>query len=430
MKKKISSESQLTSFDKKRIHVSSYVNGVPALKELREQLCNKLLWQHGYSVEPGNGHEAFQLTTMHRDIVEPADAFLFMPLPTKQSARQNARTEIIRQMFKAASIFVGMQTRDPALYIDKDISKPTKPVVLLNMDGSWDEFKALLNHMHDIKTVKQDPASYFTFINDDNQIIPNLESVRKIKKAKGQPDKFNFTESDILNFQKDAEGKFKPDFNVCVFCSASTNDKNLIKSAETLGKQLAEHGWGCISGMGSESMMGAVAEGAAEVVQRQVANHEEKRGYVAGSNLLRILNMEGRPDYFDQFWLEKDIYTRMQTMIKESQAFVIMPGGMGTVQELMALLLLKHARGANEGEYLMEGKDIVIYNPPVAEGSTVGFWDPLITLIEKQGFAKGKDFHVATTLEKVDHYLEGDETSYLKKISRRNRVDSPSSPSL
>ena len=60
----------------------------------------------------------------------------------------------------------------------------------------------------------------------------------------------------------------------------------------------------------------------------------------------------------------------------ENSDIVIFPGGAGTVQEMFALLILK--AGENP---LMKGKEIAIYNRPVA-GSTRGYWEHLLILLE------------------------------------------------
>jgi predicted Rossmann-fold nucleotide-binding protein len=66
----------------------------------------------------------------------------------------------------------------------------------------------------------------------------------------------------------------------------------------------------------------------------------------------------------------------MEVMIENSDAFVIFPGGSGTVQELLALLIFKQ-----QGNPLMEGKPVVIFNRMDASGKR--FFTPLIDLLEE-----------------------------------------------
>ena len=82
----------------------------------------------------------------------------------------------------------------------------------------------------------------------------------------------------------------------------------------------------------------------------------------------------------------------MEVMIENSDAFIIFPGGAGTVQELLALMIFKHQKNP-----LMEGKPVVIFNRP-APGD-IGFWDPLIDLLSDM--CVPGDFVVARELEDI-----------------------------
>jgi len=127
--------------------------------------------------------------------------------------------------------------------------------------------------------------------------------------------------------------------------------------------------------------MGAVVKGAVQA-----------GGWTAGSNVPHIIQLEGLPDGLSSFWLRPDIYTRMEVMIEHSDAFIIFPGGAGTVQELLALMIFKHQKNP-----LMEGKPVVIFNREHRAG--LRFWDPLIELLGSM--ARPGDFAVANTLGEV-----------------------------
>ena len=100
----------------------------------------------------------------------------------------------------------------------------------------------------------------------------------------------------------------------------------------------------------------------------------EAGGWTGGSNVPHIIELEGLPDGLSSFWLQPDIYTRMDVMIERSDAFVIFPGGSGTVQEMIALMIFKHQQHASAR------KPVVLYNRRDEHGT--GFWDPLISLLE------------------------------------------------
>jgi predicted Rossmann-fold nucleotide-binding protein len=79
-------------------------------------------------------------------------------------------------------------------------------------------------------------------------------------------------------------------------------------------------------------------------------------------------------------------------MIENSDAFVIFPGGAGTVQELLALMIFKHQKNP-----LMNGKPVVMFNRRNAAG--LRFWDPLIDLLSD--LCLPGDFTVANELDDI-----------------------------
>lgn len=64
----------------------------------------------------------------------------------------------------------------------------------------------------------------------------------------------------------------------------------------------------------------------------------------------------------------------MEIMIERSDAFVIFPGGSGTVQEMLALMIFMQQNHPS-----MTGKPVVIFNRKDAEGRN--FWDPLVEML-------------------------------------------------
>jgi hypothetical protein len=151
--------------------------------------------------------------------------------------------------------------------------------------------------------------------------------------------------------------------NVCVFCSATIEKRDYLEDGFTLGRLLAESRFGCITGAGKSGIMGEVVRGSVEA-----------GGWTGGSNVPHIIELEGLPEGLSSFWLKTDIYTRMEIMIERSDAFVIFPGGAGTVQEMLALMIFKH-----QGNQGMAGKPVVVFNREDAGGAR--FWTPLIKVL-------------------------------------------------
>jgi len=315
-----------------------------------------LLFAEGWDIYNANGDQRITLSNIEKKIVE-SDAFVFTPGAT------------LEDMFKAISIFVGFQT------LDSNLSG--KPTVILNEDTSWNPLFAVLMHLHRLGTVKQNYADYLITVNSAEAVLGALARV----KAQGIPDagRHPIEESDVTVLDTPIPEDYIG--NACVFCSASLENPDYLADGEALGRILAQNKIGCISGAGRSGIMGAVVKGSVEA-----------GGWTAGSNVPHIIKLEGLPDGLSTLWLRPDIYTRMQVMIENSEAFIIFPGGAGTVQELFALMIFKHQRNP-----LMDGKPVVIFNREHHTGQR--FWDPLIELLNRM--SRPGDFVVANSLEEL-----------------------------
>lgn len=308
-------------------------------REVRARLLYSL-FSKGWDIYNSNGDQQVSLSNIERLIIE-ADAFVFTPGAT------------LEDMFKAVSIFVGYQTLDANL--------AGKATILLNSDGSWDTLFALLKHLNGLGTVKQNHEEYLLLADSPEAVFDHLENARRVGIPSVGREKIGSStvESFDTPLPENHEG------NVCVFCSASMEDPAYLGDGYQLGKLLAESNLGCVSGAGSSGIMGEVVRGSVEA-----------GGWTGGSNVPHIIELEGLPTGLSSFWLKPDIYTRMEIMIDHSDAFVIFPGGSGTVQEMLALMIYKHQKHPS-----MVGKPVIIFNRKDAKGES--FWTPLIELLEK-----------------------------------------------
>lgn len=315
-----------------------------------------LLFAKGWDIYNSNGDQRITLSNIEKKIIE-SDAFVFTPGAT------------LEDMFKAISIFVGFQT------LDRNLAG--KPTVVLNEDASWNPFFAVLSHLHQMGTVRQNFEDFLLTVNTPEAVLDALERV----KAHGIPDAGRYPIEDTEVTIRETPVPENYIGNACVFCSASLEDPDYLADGETLGRVLAENKVGCITGAGRSGIMGAVVKGSVAA-----------GGWTGGSNVPHIIKLEGLPDGLSRLWLRPDIYTRMQVMIENSEAFIIFPGGAGTVQELLALMIFKHQK-----DPLMEGKPVVIFNREHHSG--LRFWDPLIDLLSDM--ARPGDFVVAKTLKEL-----------------------------
>lgn len=315
-----------------------------------------LLFAGGWDIYNSNGDQRITLSNIEKKIIE-SDAFVFTPGAT------------LEDMFKAISIFVGFQT------LDRNLAG--KPTIILNEDGSWNPFFAVLDHLHHLGTVRQNHADFLLPAATPEDVIRVLDLTKQRPPPDAERHKMEPCEVRI------EERPLPPDSigSACVFCSASLEDPHYLRDGEQLGRILAENKIGCVSGAGRSGIMGAVVRGAVEA-----------GGWAAGSNVPHIIELEGLPDGLSQFWLRPDIYTRMEVMIENSDAFIIFPGGAGTVQELLALMIFKR-----NGNPLMQGKPVVIFNRSNHAG--LHFWDPLIDLLSD--LCEPGDFVVAREMDDI-----------------------------
>ncbi|GHC53034.1 LOG family protein [Roseibacillus persicicus] len=300
------------------------------------------LFNAGWDIYNSNGDQKITLTNIEKKIIE-SQAFVFTPGAS------------LEDMFKAISIFVGYQT------LDKHLAD--KPTVILNDDGSWDIVFQLLDHLNALGTIKQDHRDYLLVADSAEGVTEALRAFRD----KGLPpiDREPLADPPVL--PDDANQPAPADLlaNVCVFCSATIEKEDYLADGEALGRELAESNLGCVSGAGKSGIMGAVVRGSVSA-----------GGWTAGSNVPHIIRLEGLPEGLSCFWLRDDIYTRMEVMIENSDAFVIFPGGAGSVQELLALMIFHQ-----QGNDLMKNKPVVIFNRRDENGTH--FWAPLVDLLER-----------------------------------------------
>ncbi|WP_061023979.1 TIGR00730 family Rossman fold protein [Bradyrhizobium sp. CCH5-F6] len=143
---------------------------------------------------------------------------------------------------------------------------------------------------------------------------------------------------------------------VCVYCgSGPGTNPNFIEAAKALGKALAESNIRLVYGGGSLGLMGAVAT--------SVLDHG---GTVTGiiPDFLRM--RENALTRVQEMVVTPDMHERKRLMFERSDAFVALPGGLGTLEELVEQLtwqqLGRHAK-------------------PVLLANVDGFWEPLFSLV-------------------------------------------------
>lgn len=173
-----------------------------------------------------------------------------------------------------------------------------------------------------------------------------------------------------------------------MFGSSSLDlDAVYVDAAFELGRTLAKHGHGLVFGGYDVGLMGAVAHGVAA-----------EGGSVIGV-VTEGLNQKGR-DIFpcDEVICESDLATRKTHMIELADAFVTMPGGLGTFDELFVVLSQVKA-----GE--LDAKSAIL--------NVGGYYDPMVEMLDR-ACATGlnstdwrRDCNVFNAPEPLVKWLEG-----------------------
>lgn len=120
---------------------------------------------------------------------------------------------------------------------------------------------------------------------------------------------------------------------ICIFGAASAHiDDIYIKTVEELGEKLAKRGHELVFGAGATGLMGAAARG-----------FKRGGGFVHGviPEFFREENVECIYDGCDKLTFTKNMAERKTTMEDEAEAFIIVPGGIGTFEEYFEVLTLK-----------------------------------------------------------------------------------------
>lgn len=133
--------------------------------------------------------------------------------------------------------------------------------------------------------------------------------------------------------------------SLCVFCASSTSiDPRYVDLAAEVGSAIGRRGWSLVSGGGSISMMGAVARAA-----RDAGAHTT--GVIPDA----LVRMEVADNDADELVVTRDMRQRKGLMDERSDAFLSLPGGLGTLEELVEVWT---ARSLN-----MHRKPVVVLDP-------------------------------------------------------------------
>ncbi|EGC35190.1 hypothetical protein DICPUDRAFT_152490 [Dictyostelium purpureum] len=156
--------------------------------------------------------------------------------------------------------------------------------------------------------------------------------------------------------------------NICVFCgSRKGNDEKYVEVTKQLASEMGKRGYGLVYGGGNIGIMGAVSHGVQEaggnvkgIIPRSLSPKE-----ISGTTV-------GEVTYVDS------MHTRKEIMYNSSDAFIALPGGIGTFEELFEC---------------MTWVQLGIHSKPVGILNVNGYYDHLVSLLKNSvdsGFVDGR----------------------------------------
>jgi uncharacterized protein (TIGR00730 family) len=143
--------------------------------------------------------------------------------------------------------------------------------------------------------------------------------------------------------------------SVCVYCGSSAGgDPRFGEAAEALGRALAAEGVGLVYGGGGDGLMGRLARATLAA-----------GGYVTGVIPNFLVRKEHALTDTQEMVVVENMHERKQAMFDRADAFVALPGGIGTLEELVEQ---------------MTWAQLDRHKKPILIADIHGFWRPLLTL--------------------------------------------------
>ena len=179
--------------------------------------------------------------------------------------------------------------------------------------------------------------------------------------------------------------------SICVYCAHRDGIKsNYLQAASDTGNMIARNGMRLVYGAGNVGLMGEVANSA------QLGNAE-----VFGVIPEHLLEQEIGKQDIDTFIITENMHERKKIMVLNSDAFILLPGGFGSLDEFFELITWRQLG--------LHSKPCLIFN-------VNGYWDPLLKLIENQiseGFVQSNNKSFYSVVDTIDEL----ETKLIQALS-------------
>lgn len=171
---------------------------------------------------------------------------------------------------------------------------------------------------------------------------------------------------------------------LCVYCGSSNDvDPRHLEGAAELGRLAARRGVEIVFGGGHVGLMGALADGA-------LAEGGRVTGVIPEHLKSRELGHEG----VSELIVVDSMHTRKKRMFELSDAFCVLPGGFGTLDEAFEIITWKQ---------------LGLHDKPVVLVNLAGYWDPLLGMFDHQigaGYVRPRHTGLFRVVERVESVLD------------------------
>ncbi len=172
--------------------------------------------------------------------------------------------------------------------------------------------------------------------------------------------------------------------HICVFCGSNFGDDELYReTARHVGQTLAARDIGLVYGGGNRGLMGEVAR-----------TMKEAGAHIIGVSPKRFHRPESVPFTVDEYIIVDTMHQRKATMYSKADAFIALPGGIGTLEELAEITTWRQ---------------IGFTNKPTALLNIHGFYNPLLDLLEsmyRHGFTREDQWKQLIVSDSIEEILD------------------------
>ena len=186
---------------------------------------------------------------------------------------------------------------------------------------------------------------------------------------------------------------------VCVYCGSSAKAAEIYrKTATRMGEVLTENNLKLVYGGGKSGLMGLVAEGVLST-----------GGEVFGVIPHHIANREISHTGLTELHVVDTMHERKQMMVDLADAFVILPGGLGTLDEFFEI---------------MTWRQLALHDKPIIVVNIEGYWSPLLVLVDRlvdQGFARESDRQMLQVVDTVEEVIDALATAPRENVDPQSK---------